>query len=195
MNTNTADWLDFYQSIWRDRITDWSRQTNQTSLVRDPVLQKKEPETFTSSLLSGAIDESWGFKEIDAIIDRIGVIEDLKRIIRKRLGYRAVSRLKKLASYRADWGYKGSMAMSSHSAELLSGFLQEFGEFDTKPSLFLTDQGHLELAWEDKSGQAISIVFHEGGYHVERGTISVDFPITNPQHIQNIARSLSEVQN
>jgi len=62
--------------------------------------------------------------------------------------------------YSAGWGDGSGKPLSPRALEMFYRFL-EFADFtgDTKPSVFLTDQGCIELCWEDASGKAVQIEF------------------------------------
>ena len=62
--------------------------------------------------------------------------------------------------YSAGWGDGAGKPLSPRALEMFYRFL-EFANFtgDTKPSVFLTDQGCIELCWEDASGKEVQIEF------------------------------------
>ena len=62
--------------------------------------------------------------------------------------------------YSAGWGDGSGKPLSPRVLEMFYRFL-EFAVFtgDTKPSVFLTGQGCIELCWEDGSGKAVQLEF------------------------------------
>ncbi len=62
--------------------------------------------------------------------------------------------------FSGGWGERGQKPLSPKSQEAFFATLSilEFPA-SAKPSLFLTDDGHLELAWRDYEGKAIQIEF------------------------------------
>jgi hypothetical protein len=62
--------------------------------------------------------------------------------------------------YSAGWGDGSGKPLSPRALETFYRFL-EFAAFTghTKPSVFLTDQGCIELCWEDASGKAVQLEF------------------------------------
>lgn len=63
--------------------------------------------------------------------------------------------------YQAGWGEGQASPLSPRALEAFLRFLSEF-EFPkdrSKPSVFLTDQGGIELAWEDAAGAAVQVAF------------------------------------
>jgi len=62
--------------------------------------------------------------------------------------------------YSTGWGDGSGKPLSPRALEMFYRFL-EFANFTgaTKPSVFLTDQGCIELCWEDASGKAVQLEF------------------------------------
>ena len=76
--------------------------------------------------------------------------------------------------YSSGWGGGSGKPLSPRALETFYRFL-ETATFPgtTKPSIFLTDKGYIELCWEDAGGKAVQLEFrrHEIEFYVEsRGT-------------------------
>lgn len=62
--------------------------------------------------------------------------------------------------FSGGWGERGQKPLSPKSQEAFFSTLHALQfPHGAKPSLFLTDDGHLELAWRDAGGKAIQIEF------------------------------------
>lgn len=117
------------------------------------------------------------------------VIYDLERIVQKRVGFLSARRIRKFAEYVEGWDGEDAKVLSSGSAMLLAGFLNQ-ARFPTTPSFFLTRAGHLALSWEDEEGEIIDVLFQEKSCQVERLGQTNEFPVFTPLDLQNIARAI-----
>lgn len=104
----------------------------------------------------------------EAIADESGR-EDL---VLRKLGPRAWRRLYQFRHlYEAGWGGGTGRMLSPRALEVLYRFIEQpaFAPL-LEPSLFLTDEGHLELCWDDKTRGAVQIEFTPAGaeYYFER---------------------------
>ena len=87
-------------------------------------------------------------------------------LVLSKLGAKAWGRLHEFRNHymhMRGWGEGQGEPLSPRSLEGFYCFLEEaqFPE-ERKPSLFLTDQGFLELCWEDASGKAMHAEFTSG---------------------------------
>ena len=69
--------------------------------------------------------------------------------------------------FSGQWGSEGQAPVSPKSQDALCRALErlDFPE-GCKPSLFLTDDGHFELAWRDAQGHAIQIEFGPSDFEI-----------------------------
>ena len=84
-----------------------------------------------------------------------------RQLLLGRLGFQGWVRLHHFRHYySAGWGDGSGKPLSPRALEMFYRFL-EFAVFTgaTKPSVFLTDQGCIELCWEDGSGKAVQLEF------------------------------------
>ncbi len=62
--------------------------------------------------------------------------------------------------YSGQWGDEGQLPVSPRSQEMLFKALEILNFPDgLRPSLFLTDEGHFELAWRDLAGKSVQLEF------------------------------------
>lgn len=79
----------------------------------------------------------------------------------QKLGARCLQRIQQFRhSYDEGWGDGKGKPLSHRALESLYRFLEVF-DFPEgkKPSVFLTDQGGLELVWEDSLGKSVQVEF------------------------------------
>lgn len=69
--------------------------------------------------------------------------------------------------FSGKWGDEGQAPVSPRSQDALFKAL-EFLEFPpaSKPSLFLTDDGHFELAWRDPEGRSVQMEFGPAEFEI-----------------------------
>jgi hypothetical protein len=81
------------------------------------------------------------------------------------LGPHGVARFREFWSYPDGWDFGGGgKALSERSVTGLETFVANFNGFGARrPSLFLSEEGHLELAWEDATGDRVELEFSRTG--------------------------------
>lgn len=139
-----------------------------------------------------AHSERWGAEEDRSIVPGPDTFNDLQRITQRRLGYRSGRRIKKLSSYKAGWDSYDARAASPLSASLLAAFLFTYKVFPTKPSIFLTRNGYFELAWENRKGQRLSVVFEDASCRVSTEEWEGEFRVFGAYDVNKVAHSLNE---
>lgn len=95
-----------------------------------------------------------------------------EELLLRKLGARGWGRLHHFRRYYSQgWGDDGKGGpLSPRALEAFQRFLEAHPGWDKRfPSLFLTDQGHLELCWEDAAGKAVQVEFTPTGaeYYLE----------------------------
>jgi hypothetical protein len=96
---------------------------------------------------------------------------DREELLLRKLGARGWGRLHHFRNYYSSgWGDGSGRPLSPRSMEAFYRFL-EVAQFPAgkSPSVFLTDQGRLELCWEDATGKAVQVEFTPAGaeYFIE----------------------------
>lgn len=86
---------------------------------------------------------------------------DREELILSKLGPRGWGRLHHFRNYySAGWGEHSNKPLSPRALETFYRFLEQATfPTNTRPSLFLTDDGTLELCWEDLGGKAVQVEF------------------------------------
>jgi hypothetical protein len=96
---------------------------------------------------------------------------DREELLIRKLGAKGWGRLHHFRNYYSTgWGDGHGRPLSPRSLEAFYRFLEAAHFSDAqRPSLFLTDEGHLELCWEDLNGKAVQVEFTPSGaeYFVE----------------------------
>jgi hypothetical protein len=89
----------------------------------------------------------------------------------KKLGAKAWGRLYQFKHYYGPgWGEGTGRSLSPRSLELFYRFLASLTLREPcKPSIFLTDDGNLEMCWEDRLGKTVQVEFTPDGidYFIE----------------------------
>jgi hypothetical protein len=90
---------------------------------------------------------------------------DLSARAQEVLGSHGVARFREFWSYPDGWDFGGSgKAVSLGSVTGLETFVANFNGFgDRRPSLFLSEEGRLVLAWEDATGDRVELEFGHTG--------------------------------
>jgi hypothetical protein len=86
---------------------------------------------------------------------------DREELVLRKLGPRGWGRLYQFRHfYGPGWGEGRGRALSPRAVEAFYKFLETV-EFPAgvKPSIFLTDEGGLEISWEDAKGKAVQAAF------------------------------------
>lgn len=81
------------------------------------------------------------------------------------LGKNGIERYEDFKSYPDGWDNGVGARLSGRSTAVMETFFGVFSDFDTKPSLFLTRDGNLQLAWENSGGERIELEFYPD--HIE----------------------------
>jgi hypothetical protein len=88
-----------------------------------------------------------------------------EELLLRKLGARGWGRVHQFRNYyESGWGDKGRV-LSPRALDAFFRFL-EAATFPTAaavPSVFLTDQGGIELCWEDRQGQSVQVEFTATG--------------------------------
>ena len=84
-----------------------------------------------------------------------------ERLLLSKLGKNGLKRWQYFReTFSGGWGERGQKPLSPRSQAVFLSTLRTIQFLPgAKPSLFLTDDGHLELAWRDADGKAIQIEF------------------------------------
>ncbi len=97
-----------------------------------------------------------------------------EELLMEKLGTRGWGRLLYFQRcYSQGWGENGKgQPLSPRSVEALFRFLEALPTSENKPSVFLTDEGNVELGWENSADAAVQVEFTPDGaeYFIERGT-------------------------
>ena len=119
---------------------------------------------------------------------------DLDELLVSKLGVRGWGRLHYFRSlYSEPWGEeRKGKPLSPRAVEAFFRFLEliEFSTQGKAPSLFLTDEGHLELCWEDSQGGAIQIEFGPRDSEIYLESAGLEETMSN-ERIPEIARRLN----
>ncbi len=89
-----------------------------------------------------------------------------EEILLKKLGAKGWGRMHQFRHfYESDWGATGNRALSPKALDAFHRFLEvvEFPPTTVPPSVFLTDQGGLELCWEEADGNSVQVEFTQSG--------------------------------
>ena len=76
-----------------------------------------------------------------------------------KIGENAAERFSNMTEYHDNWGGNNEKCLSPYSVRTMCMFLDAVDKFDTVPSIFLTNEGTLQLGWEDADGNEIEIDF------------------------------------
>lgn len=146
-----------------------------------------------SSLLGGETDSEVD-KQKSTLFGSVAIYQ-LPRLIKRILGRKAYRRIKRFQKYKSGWADAESYPLSSQSQVLLYLFLLQKPQFPTNPSVFMTRDGFLELAWEDRSDCRIHAVF--GNQFVEllddAGEESKLLPVVADSDVRRLAAHLKLV--
>lgn len=91
-----------------------------------------------------------------------------ERLVARKLGVHGWKRWQYFRQhFSGKWGDEGQLPVSPRSQDSLIKALEvlEFPK-STKPSIFLTDDGHFELAWRDANGGAVQIEFGPSEFEI-----------------------------
>jgi hypothetical protein len=126
-----------------------------------------------------------------APLHRIAAPGDIEReaLIARKLGVHGWGRWQYFRQcFSSEWGDKGQLPLSPRSQEAMLSALEVL-EFPpgSKPSLFLTDNGYFELAWNDPEGRAVQMEFGPNEFEVFVEATGVEETHPNSR-IQEIVR-------
>jgi len=95
---------------------------------------------------------------------------DQDELLLQKLGTRGWGRLHHFRLlYQSGWGEGKGRPVSPRAVNALVEFLERFSWPEgVMPSLFLTDRGGVEVAWEEHEGDSAQIEFHRDGIEVYR---------------------------
>jgi len=143
---------------------DYLKQISSTASLRN-TSRTPDNMTFCDSVLPYQTASWLSSRTEDSITPRhrIAAPGDAERekLVARKLGIHGWKRWQYFRQhYSGKWGDEGQSPVSPRSQESLLKALEHL-EFATsaKPSLFLTDDGHFELAWRDENGGSIQMEF------------------------------------
>jgi len=88
---------------------------------------------------------------------------EMEDVLLQKLGVRGWGRTHYFRNvFQSGWGEHGNgKSLSPRAFEAFLRFLQavQFPAMDKEPSVFLTDQGTIELCWEDTRGASVQVEF------------------------------------
>jgi hypothetical protein len=89
----------------------------------------------------------------------------------KLLGENGADRFRDFSNLRDGWDGGSGKPLSPSSMANFELFVNRFADLvPTEPSLFVSDEGHLVLGWEDKDGGRLEVEFAEGTFEFFRET-------------------------
>ena len=86
------------------------------------------------------------------------------------LGENGCERFEEFLSYPKGWDFGAGMPLSPVSVAVMEWFLSSFpGFINGTPTLFLTQEGNLQLDWDDTNGECVSLEFYPDriSYYIE----------------------------
>jgi hypothetical protein len=76
------------------------------------------------------------------------------------LGPNGVARFQEFWAYDHGWDFGRGQSLNPRSVAVFERFIAQFGAFgERRPSIFLSRDGNLVLAWEDATGERVEIEF------------------------------------
>jgi len=76
------------------------------------------------------------------------------------LGKNGLERFETFKKYSKGWDSGCGLPLSHRSVAVMEYFINQFSDFHSEPSLFLTPNGNLQLGWENTHGQVIELEFY-----------------------------------
>ncbi len=116
-----------------------------------------------------------------------------EEVLLKKLGAKGWGRMHQFRHfYEGGWGETSNRALSPKALDAFHRFLEtvEFPPLVKPPSVFLTDNGGLELCWEDANGKAIQVEFTPTGVEYYRAATEDEETVSFGE-IGRVARELS----
>lgn len=131
-----------------------------------------------------SVSESMTSYSTEAYSDRVRTSEPGESnhddLLLEKLGEKGWGRLHYFRNeFSGPWGDGEGRPFSPKSQEAFFNFLRIVGNLKAEnPSLFLTDDGHLEICWEDASGNSIQFEFgpRETEVYLESSETELTFP-------------------
>ncbi len=115
-----------------------------------------------------------------------------EELLLSKLGAKGWGRLHHFRHYYSSgWGDGSGRPLSPRALETFYRFLESVTFPQTvKPSLFLTDEGWIELCWDDPSGKAVQVEFRSAEIEFYLGTQEVESSVPSSE-VSVLARRLS----
>lgn len=115
-----------------------------------------------------------------------------EELLLQKLGARGWGRVHQFRYYYGQgWGEASRPALSPKALDAFFRFLEDVNfPAGRQPSVFLTDEGGLEVVWEDAAGQSVQVDFRPAGIEYYRAAPNEEgaAPFSD---VQELARSLS----
>lgn len=102
------------------------------------------------------------YREFDRIEFQVAA-SDLLSSSANLLGSNSYERFKRFLEYSDGWGGGFGKKLSTQSVAALQNFLSDGQSLCAEPSIFLRQDGNLQLAWEDAEGNAVELDFLPSG--------------------------------
>lgn len=108
----------------------------------------------------------------------------LSKSAKKALREHNVARFAEFAALKDGWHFGQGETMQPDSLVVLESFLSAYSTFPERLSLFLSEEGNLELAWRSENNETTALEFYADriGYYIEtledEGEVEIkDIPI------------------
>ena len=128
--------------------------------------------------------EDWFNRAISTVTTSFesGISPRVESLVYSKLDATAWQRFRNFSQWPDGWAGEGSLSLSAVSLANFERFLESsrFATARSKPSLFMTDDGLLEIGWESSDNTAIHVTFTTKGasFYIEatgeEGNISTD---------------------
>lgn len=143
-------------------------------------LRKKIDELFSDDVLC---EKQIEIKPIDELSsDVTQIIDDNCR-----------DRINIFREYEEGWDLGRGKQLSPASLAVFELFVRSFNSFQTDPSVFLTHDGYLQLAWEDSNGSDVEIDFLPDG--LDCYIDSLDYEDVTPLLISDIESLVNKLKS
>lgn len=101
------------------------------------------------------------FREVEKPLETVLVnIDQLSEKTATILGKNGLERFETFKKYSKGWDSGCGLPLSHRSVAVMEYFINQFSDFHSEPSLFLTPSGNLQLGWENAHGQIVEIEFY-----------------------------------
>lgn len=110
------------------------------------------------------------------------------------LGQNGAARYEDFKSYPDGWDNGVGARLSSRSTAVMETFFGVFSDFDTRPSVFLTREGNLQLAWENSNGERIELEFYPDHieYYIESREEEGEVEVSTLGSIEQLVKRLKD---